>query len=372
MHEASDAPTNDLCGTGGSLAGVLSALAKPIFVLGSENHFTFANLAAEEFFMASSALLRERRLEDFLPADSPLLALVHQVRHAGASLYEFDVAVDGPRMNRLLASVEVAPLPDQPESLVVAIEGRTLARRMEHQLVHRNAALSMTAMAAMLAHEVKNPLAGIRGAAQLLEHSASEHDQLLTRLICEETDRIVALIDRMDSFTSSRPIDRCPVNIHEVLGHVRRLLDSEKGRSIRFVEDYDPSLPPVLGNRDLLIQVVLNLLKNAVEAVAEAPNPEVVLSTRYRQGVRLTNSTSASLVDLPLVVEIRDNGPGVPDSLRTRLFDPFVTNKQGGKGLGLPLVAKLVDDHGGIVEFESEPRRTVFRLLLPKADQESA
>lgn len=363
--------SDTLAETAEDLAGLLSALGKPIFLLDATNRFLYANSAAEEFFGASRPLLRERLLDDFLPADSPLLALVRQVRRAGTSVHEVDVAVEGPCLPRHLASVEVAPLSDEPDKLVVAVEERTLARRLEHQLVHRNAGLSMTAMAALLAHEVKNPLAGIRGAAQLLEHSAGEGDRVLTRLICEETDRIVSLLDRMDSFGSDRPIERMPVNIHEVLNHVRRLLESEKAGSIRFVEDYDPSLPPVSGNRDLLVQVLLNLVKNAVEAVAETSDAEVVLTTRYRQGVRRAGSAGGGLIDLPLVIEVRDNGPGIAEGLRARLFDPFVTSKQDGRGLGLPLVAKLVDDHGGIVEFDSEPRRTVFRLMLPKAEQEA-
>jgi len=347
---------------------VLSALAKPIFLLDRQNRFVYANLAAEQFLGASTATLLGKDLQGFVPPDSPLFALIAQVHQGGHSVSEFDVMLESPRIGTHLVSVEVAPLPEQPGQVVVSLEERSIARRMEHQLVHRNAARSVTAMAAMLAHEVKNPLSGIRGAAQLLEQSVEEGERSLTRLICEETDRIVGLVDRMEMFSDKRPIERGPVNIHEVLGRVRRIVENGAGRRVRFVESYDPSLPAVLGSRDLLVQVVLNLVKNAAEALIETPQPEITLSTRYQQGVRLAVPGGGTRVDLPLVIGIQDNGPGIPEDLRAQLFDPFVSSKANGKGLGLALVAKIVDDHGGVIEFESEPRRTVFHLMLPKAE----
>ena len=168
------------------------------------------------------------------------------------------------------------------------LQERTIADKMDRQLTHRGAARSITALGAMLAHEIKNPLSGIRGAAQLLEQSANEDDRLLTRLICDETDRIVKLVERMELFGEERPVERGPVNIHGVLDHVKRLAQSGFARHIRFVENYDPSLPPVLGNRDQLIQVILNLVKNAAEAIGiDAPDGEIILSTAFRTGVRL-------------------------------------------------------------------------------------
>jgi len=241
-----------------------------------------------------------------------------------------------------------------------------MAEKIDRQLTHRNAARSVTAMAAMLAHEVKNPLSGIRGAAQLLEPGVAPADRELTKLICDEADRIVALVDRMEMFADGRPLQRQPVNIHEVLEHVRRLALAGFAKKIRIVERYDPSLPPVLGNRNLLVQALLNLLKNAAEAVPSVGG-EIVLTTRYQQGVRLAVKGSGARVDLPLMIVIQDNGPGIPEDLRSHLFDPFVTTKPNGKGLGLALVAKTIGDHGGVIEFDSEPGRTLFRLLLPMA-----
>jgi two-component system nitrogen regulation sensor histidine kinase GlnL len=246
------------------------------------------------------------------------------------------------------------------------LQQRTIADKMDRQLTHRGAARSVIALAAMLAHEIKNPLSGIRGAAQLLEQSVGDDDRSLTRLICDEADRIVKLVDRMEVFGDERPVEREPVNIHVVFDHVRRLAQSGFARHIRFVEDYDPSLPPVLANRDQLIQVFLNLVKNASEAIGDRSDGEIQLTTAFRPGVRLSLPGSKTRVSLPLEFCVRDNGPGVTEDLLPHLFDPFVTTKPTGSGLGLALAAKIIGDHGGIIECESQPRKTVFRVLMPK------
>jgi two-component system nitrogen regulation sensor histidine kinase GlnL len=326
-----------------------------------------ANAAAESFFEASLPLLRRHRLRELVPFGSPLLALIEQVRTRGAAVNEYKVDLGTPRNpGERLVDLHVAPLPERTDHVVIMLQERTIADKMDRQLTHRGAARSVIALAAMLAHEIKNPLSGIRGAAQLLEQSVGDDDRSLTRLICEEADRIVKLVDRMEVFTDERPIEREPVNIHVVLEHVKRLTHSGFARHIKFVEDYDPSLPPVLANRDQLIQVFLNLIKNAAEAIGEnASDGEIQLSTAFRPGVRLSLAGSKSRVSLPLEFCVRDNGPGVPEDLLPHLFDPFVTTKPSGSGLGLALAAKIIGDHGGIIECESQPRRTVFRVLMP-------
>ncbi|WP_422366794.1 two-component system sensor histidine kinase NtrB [Pelagibius sp.] len=347
-------------------AAVLTALSVPLFVVDAEGHISFVNQATEQFFASSRNSLVGRPLLSLLSEDSPVVGLVQQVRDGGHSVSESGVTLSSPKIGSHFVSIDAAVMTDLPGSVVVSIHERSIARKIDHQLVHRNAARSVTAMAAMLAHEVKNPLSGIRGAAQLLEQNADPEDHQLTRLICEEADRIVALVDRMEMFSDQRPLAREAVNIHVVLEHVRRLAESGFARHLRFVETYDPSLPPVYGNRDLLIQAILNLVKNAAEA-APQDGGEITLSTRYQQGVRLAIPGSGARIDLPLTLIVQDNGPGIPEDLQPHLFDPFVTTKSGGSGLGLALVAKIIGDHGGVVEFDSKPRRTAFRVMLPMA-----
>jgi two-component system, NtrC family, nitrogen regulation sensor histidine kinase GlnL len=346
---------------------VLNSLPHPVIVVAPDGRIADANVAAEHFFESSVMLLRRYALRDVVPFGSPLLALIEQVRTRGAAVNEYRVDLSTPRTpGERIVDLHVAPMPERSGYVVVMLQERTIADKMDRQLTHRSAARSVIALAAMLAHEIKNPLSGIRGAAQLLEQSADDDDRSLTRLICAEADRIVKLVDRMEVFSDERPVEREPVNIHVVLDHVKRLAQSGFARNIKFIEEYDPSLPPVFANRDQLVQVFLNLVKNAAEAIGDAADGEIHLTTAFRPGVRLTLPGSKTRVSLPLEFCVKDNGPGVPEDLLPHLFDPFVTTKPTGSGLGLALVAKIVGDHGGVIECESQSRRTTFRVLMPK------
>jgi len=318
----------------GDTSAILAALPQPVFVLDEADRIDYANPSAEQFFQSGVAALIGRPLARILSADSPVFQLISQVRDGGHSVFEYGINIETPRTGLRHVAVGAAAMAEPSGSVVVSFQEQSIARKIDDQLVHRNAARSVTGMAAMLAHEVKNPLSGIRGAAQLLEQNAETDDRQLTRLICDEADRIVALVDRMEMFADGGPPVRAPVNIHEVLGHVCKLAQSGFAAHVRIVENYDPSLPPVYGNRDLLVQAFLNLIKNAAEAVPK-DGGEIVLSTRYQQGVRLAVPGADSRVDLPLTVTVQDNGAGIPEDLREHLFDPFVTTKAGGKGLGL-------------------------------------
>lgn len=348
-------------------AGILAILPLPVMVVNGEGAIAYANAAAEIFFGLSLPVMRRQRLSDLVPAGSPILGMVEEVHGSGAGItgYRIELAITRLQEERLV-DVFAAPLISSGNgSVVLLLQERTNAEKMDRQLMHRVAARSLSALGAMLAHEIKNPLSGIRGAAQLLEASITNEDQALTRLICDETDRIVKLIDRMETLGEGRPLIREPVNIHDVLDHVRQLAQSGFARHIRIVQNYDPSLPPVYGNRDQLIQVFLNLVKNAAEAIgSENPKGAIILSTAYRSGVQMQVS-GTERVRLPLEISVRDNGPGVPADMLSNIFDPYVTTKTGGTGLGLALVAKIVSEHGSIIECDSSAYRTTFRILMP-------
>ena len=353
---------------------LLNALPQPVLAIGPGGAILEVNIAAETFFDTGRASLVKSRLADIVPLGSPILSLVAEAIREQSTMNGYKLDISTPRIG-LGRQVDafVAPLPETGGGIALLLQERSIAEKMDRQLTHRGAARSVTALGAMLAHEIKNPLSGIRGAAQLLETSVGDEDRALTRLICEETDRIVKLVDRMESFSDERPIARESLNIHAVLDHVKRLAQAGFAKHIRFQEIYDPSLPHISGSRDLLIQVFLNLVKNAAEAIGnEAIDGEIVLTTAYRPGVRLRTGARGESISLPLEICVRDNGAGVPSELAAHLFDPFVSSKATGTGLGLALVAKAIGDHGGIIEFESHPRRTLFRVLMPLAASQAA
>ena len=355
------------------MTALMSSLPVPVALLDAADRFRFINPAAEQFLGISAAQARQLQLADLVPRDNPIFMLLEQVRQGDVIVSDHDLTLESPRLHKHGITVQGTPLPEEPGAVLLAFQDASAARTLDRQLTFRSAARSVSGMAAILAHEVKNPLSGIRGAAQLLEASVGEPDRELTVLIRDEADRIRALVERMEIF-GEKPIERGAVNIHRVLEHVRRLAQSGFAAQIRFSESYDPSLPSVLGNRDQLVQVILNLVKNAAEAIVSGSINnlvgEISLSTAFQHGVRLAVPGSAQRLHLPLVISVRDNGPGISEDIRPHLFDPFISSKPSGSGLGLALVAKIVADHGGLIEVDSRPGRTEFRLLLPMLNDE--
>ncbi len=347
---------------------ILNALNSAVLVVAEDNALAYANSAAEQLFARSSSSLAKASITDLLPEDSPVFELISQVRGGMSVITEHGLVLDTPKTGQRLVNVQAALMVEEPGALVLSFQERSIADQIDHRLTHRDATRSIAAMSAMMAHEVKNPLSGIRGAAQLLEMGVSEADKELTRLIQDESDRIKELVERMEIFSESAPIKTGPVNIHQVLDRVRRIAENGFGKHVRFIAEYDPSLPPVSGNRDQLIQVFLNLIKNACEAVPKEAG-EVHMKTAYQHGVRFAMPGSQSRVHLPLSVTILDNGPGIASDMHDHLFDPFVTTKPKGSGLGLALVSKIVGDNGGVIDFQSRPGRTEFRILLPMSKE---
>lgn len=355
------------------IAVLLNSLPHPVLMIGASDLIEYANSAAEIFFQISASILCRQKIGDVVAFASPLLALVEQVRREASAVNEYGVDLGSPKIGaHQLVDIYAGPLSEMPGKTLVMLQQRTMAQMIERQLTHRGAARTVSSLAAVLAHEIKNPLSGIRGAAQLLESEVPDSERALTQLICAESDRICNLVDRMEVFGDERPLAREPVNIHDVLHHVRQIAANGFARHIQISESYDPSLPAIPGNRDKLIQAFLNLIKNAAEAIGEERSDgKIILSTAFRPGVRLSVPGSSVRVGLPLLISIEDNGPGIPEDLRQHLFDPFVTTKQNGTGLGLALVAKIIGDHGGIIECDSGPRSTTFQALMPMQDNAS-
>ncbi|MFQ5565365.1 MAG: nitrogen regulation protein NR(II) [Paracoccaceae bacterium] len=353
---------------------IWNSLPNPVLTVDGAGTIVAVNSAAEDFLGASQRQLSGQRLAALAGEDSRLAGLVRQVLRQGVKMAEYGVELGWPERPVRLADLHAAPLVDRgaerTAGAVVMIHPRAIVETMDRSLSHRNAARSVAGMAQMLAHEIKNPLAGISGAAQLLQMNLSGEDSELTALIREEAERIGALVGRVEQFGEIGPGHYRPVNIHDVLDRACRSAKAGFATHVRFIQEYDPSLPPTLGDAGQLMQVMLNLLKNAAEAT---PKVGAIITVRssYRAGMKVA-TPSGRRESLPLQITIADNGAGVPEDLLRNIFEPFVTSKSNGSGLGLALVSKIISDHGGVISCQSEPGWTRFRLLLPVATAEVA
>ena len=350
---------------------LLQSIPSAVISVDGQLRCDFANPAAEQLLGASWNMLAGRPLSEFLAAHATILALIRQVQAEGSTISDYGIELALSRGETVGVDCHVCPVPELPDHVLIVLHPCSVARRLDQQISHRRSTRSVAGLAATLAHEVKNPLSGIRGAAQLLEPAVSEEDRQLIQLICDETDRICALVERMEEFGDTAPAQPGSVNIHQVLEHVRRIATAGFARHHRIVEQYDPSLPEVEGDRDRLVQVFLNLVKNAAEATP-AKGGTITLATQYQHGLRVAVNNSRTRLELPITIEVRDNGPGVAPDMVEHLFEPFISSKRSGSGLGLSLVAKIVADHRGVVSYlPGEPGAT-FRVRLPAARQQQA
>lgn len=326
-----------------------------VLVVDPEARIAHANALAEGLLNLSERVMRGQPLTAILPPPEDNGRDGH-----GLAVYDVDIAT--PR-GRIRVDYAAAMLADYPGWRVISLHASASTRGLGHSAGRAASARAASGAAAMLAHEIKNPLSGIRGAAQLI--GAGE----LTTLIVTEVDRIAALIDRMQDFSDTRPLPVRAENIYPLIAHARRLALAGFARGLTIEERFDPSLPPAMVDRDALLQILINLLKNAQEATRDTRQPRLVLTTAYRHGMSVSAAPGRPRIPLPIEICVIDNGPGAPPDIADHLFDPFVSGRPEGQGLGLALVDKLMRDMGGIVQYarEGTPEMTILRLLLPRA-----
>lgn len=344
---------------------IWASLPVPAFLIDSDDRIVDVNSAGEGFLNASAKSVIGLPVWDQIAVDAPIEEALARARRDSTPLFVNDIDIGTGSRAPLQCALQIAPLQGHEGAMIVLISPRELAGRMTQSHSVKSAAKSAIGMAEMLAHEIKNPLAGITGAAQLLSMNLGAQDLELTDLIVAESRRIVKLLQQVEQFGNLSPPDLQPVNLHDVLDRARRSALLGFGAHMRIVEDYDPSLPLTYGDPDQLLQVVLNLLKNASEAAAPAGGT-IRLHSYYEHSFRLRRADGSGQ-SLPLQVEVIDDGPGLPENIKADVFDPFISGRENGTGLGLALVSKIISDHDGWISVTSVPGRTVFRLSLPRA-----
>ncbi len=349
---------------------VWASLPLPALLIGPDNRIAEVNPAGETFLNASSRSLVGQPAFDRLAIDAPMDEALLRARLNQSPLFINDVDVTSGERAPVQCNLQIAPMHDNPEVILLIISPRDIADRLGRAMQVKSAAKSAIGMAEMLAHEIKNPLAGISGAAQLIGMNLPPEDRELADLIVEETRRIVKLLEQVEQFGNLRPPDRRPVNIHDALDRARKSAMVGFAAHMHIIEDYDPSLPPTFADPDQLLQVFLNLIKNAAEACKRSGEGRTIrLHTFYDLSLRLRGKDGRPAA-LPLQIEIIDDGPGIPPEIAADIFEPFVSGRENGTGLGLALVSKIISDHEGWISVDSVPGRTVFRVSLPMVPKE--
>ena len=345
-----------------------TSIPLPALVIDEGNLICEANTAAETFLNLSRRSMVGAPVWDKLHVNAPLDDAVTRIRRDNAPLFVNNVDVGSGERPPVQCNIQFSTLVDRPGYILILMRPNELADKMGQALQSKTAARSAIGMAEMLAHEIKNPLAGITGAAQLLSMSLEPQDQELTDLIVAETRRVVKLLEQVEQFGNLRPPARKPVNLHDILDRARKSAAVGFAAHMKILEEFDPSLPHTFADTDQLVQVFLNLLKNASEA--QPGGGRITIHTFYEQSLRVQRPDGAR-VSVPLNIEIIDDGPGLPEHLAGEVFEPFVSGRENGTGLGLALVSKIIAEHDGWIAVTSVPGRTVFRISLPVAPKEN-
>ena len=341
---------------------VWMSIPLPSIVLNADDIVVEVNPPGEGFLNASSKSLKNRSIWELINIGASLEESYKKVKKFNSPLFVTDVKVGANGREPIPCNIQIAPIIGLDGSTILLIAPREIAGRISQSKSVKAAAKSAIGMAEMLAHEIKNPLAGITGAAQLLSMGLSTGDLEITDLIVAETRRILTLLEQVEQFGNLKPIDPKPLNIHDVIDRARRSAQLGFSAHITFKEEYDPSLPLVYGDPDQLLQVFLNLIKNASEA--QPNNGTIKLHTYFEQSFKLRRADGSGH-SMPIQVEVMDNGPGVSEEIRDEIFDPFVSGRNNGTGLGLALTSKIISDHNGLISLDSKPGNTVFRISLP-------
>ena len=335
---------------------ILNSLQSPIIVINSaKKTIIYCNNAAEIFFETSRKNIIGKKINNLFKEDSYFISLIEKSIKSNRNINEFNVSINTPK-KKTNVSISISKIDNNDKLFSIFLNDLSKSFEFSKQFNFEKSAQSVASLVSMLSHEIKNPLAGIKGASQIIQKRVNfkGKDFNLIKLINNETERIKKLLNSLENFTDDRPIKKKNINLNQV---IRNSKDSVKAifnkKKINFIENYDPSLPNIYGNENQLTQLFVNLLKNGVEA-AEKVNGIIKISTRYEHG------------RLPIKVLIEDNGTGIPDDLKENIFDAFVTNKINGKGLGLSICAKIIQNHFGCIEFDTINNRTIFTVMFDK------
>ena len=342
-----------------NFAQLLNNIPSAILLIDKDYNVSFINYAAEVLLGESAKTILNNNLQTFLASDNQLFSLIDQVNKQRYNATQFDITINDFNKRNFIVDVEAGMY--DIDHIILCFHKRAIAEQIDRSIVYKNIH-SVSGLSSLMAHEIKNPLSGIKGAAQLLNDVVDGEDKDLTSLIIDEVDRIGELVNRVNSISDNNIVKRASVNIHDVLQRVNKIAKNSFAANCKIIELYDPSLPDIYGDINALIQVFLNLVKNAAEA---KPDGQITIQTGYRHGFNIKVSGSNNKLKLPIYVHVIDDGPGIPDSIKNHLFEPFVSSKHRGSGLGLSIVSSIIEEHGGIIEVNSY-KNTIFTVLFPQ------